>query len=113
MAMFSVILGIAAQKLGLSCASGCAKNLPRRKAAAIISQLDVQTCEFSGHSGSAEHRLTAEFLLLLRGGAAAHLQGGPDGAGRDSIDSDAFRSELLGQGFDEIHRSRFRLRIVV
>ena len=41
------------------------------------------------------------------------LQRRPDRPGRDAVDADALGPELLGQRFDEVHRRRLGLGIVV
>src|SRR5271165_68373 len=102
-----------ATRLRLTASAGGAINLARREARIGGCKLDINGRQFSRLTGAAQRRLTAKMLQLLLRRPAAHLKRSPDWPGRDPVDSDAFRPELLGERFDVVHRRRLRLRIVV
>ena len=64
-------------------------------------------------AGPASGAVAPEGHDLALGGAARHLQRRPDRPGRDAVDPDALRAELLGQRLHEVHRGRLGLGIVV
>jgi hypothetical protein len=46
-------------------------------------------------------------------GAAAYLQRCPNRSWRNTVDANPTRTELFGEGPNEVHRGRLRLRIIV
>jgi len=84
--------------LRLSLAAAGSVNVARGEAGIIGGQLDVNRCEFRRLPGSTQGSGTPEVFVFLLRRTAADLQRSPDGTRRHSVDTNAPRSELLGQG---------------
>src|ERR1700677_1612171 len=88
-------------------------NLTGRKTSLIVCKLHVDPGQLGRHPRPSQRRLAAEFLLFIGKRAAAHLQRRPYGSRRHAVDANSFGSQLFGKRLYEVHRCRFRLRIII
>src|SRR5450631_4740741 len=99
--------------LWLTGAAGRAVNLACSVAGLSCRKLNVNRPELSRLAGAPHRRLTAEPLEFFHRRSAGNLKRCPDRTGRNRVDSDALRRELLRKRLHEIHRRGFGLRIIV